>query len=172
MKRKYREIYQALVSHHVDDAYRYFCRWGLSPAEAEDCVQESFLQAWKSIKTYREEASPRVWLLSICRRVAWRSSQARRKEFALREEAQHEPPAQREDGFAAAEQRDGLRLIATQMEKLSDAHQEVLYLHYLHELTEPEIARLLGIPKGTVHGRLRVARKQLRIHCQSAQRGS
>ena len=144
--------------------YRYFLRWRFSTSEAEELTQESYLQAWKSIESFRQEQSAKAWLLSIARRVAWRHTQNRiykheRSGFAAQELL---AMIDEKESVLGPDQYDEIKLTLQVLDGLSDHHQEVLHLHYLQELSEREIAEVLQIPQNTVHSRLRVARKKYR----------
>lgn len=164
---KNRKLYNQWVRQYAGDVRRYFGTWGLSRTEVDDLTQEAFLQVWKSMHTFRQETSPKVWLLTICKRLAWKSVKARNPQQVRDIEELYDYLPDPTDNQALLEQRSRLKTIVANLPKLSPNHQEVLLLHYMQELTEPEIAEFLEIPKGTVHSRLRFARQKLRILCQA-----
>lgn len=61
------------------------------------------------------------------------------------------------------EKRERRRLVHAVLASLSDDHREVVVLMDLEERAAPEVARLLGIPEGTVRSRLRLARQAFRV---------
>ncbi len=161
MRSQFESLYHQMVQDHTPSVYRYLLRWGFSPSEAEEATQESYLQAWKSIGSFRKEQSARAWLLSIARRVAWRYTQSRVYQHERSGFQSEEILAMidKKESALGPDQYDEIKLTLQVLASLSDNHQEVLHLRYLQELSEREIADVLQIPQNTVHSRLRVARK-------------
>jgi RNA polymerase sigma-70 factor (ECF subfamily) len=79
-------------------------------AEMEDLIQESFIEVFKSLRSYRGEAQLATWIDRIAVRVAF-AWLTRRRSRAVRLEAVPEIPA----GDASAEQRAALRQAARRM---------------------------------------------------------
>lgn len=160
------QLYEQLVERHATDVYHYFHHWGYSRAEVHDLSQEAFLEAWKSLSSYRGDSSLKVWMLTICKRIAWRRARDHAKSKELLTETFFESIHPSVDGQRVLEQKALLRAIAQHLPRLKEAQREVLYLFYHQELSEREISELLGTPQGTIHSRLHNARKQLRLYCQ------
>jgi RNA polymerase sigma-70 factor (ECF subfamily) len=73
--------YEALVRAYSDDLYRYgvwLCR---DPNIAEDLVQETFLRAWRSLESLKDQGAAKSWLITILRRENARRFE--RKQFDL-----------------------------------------------------------------------------------------
>lgn len=127
--------------------------------EAEDIVQETFLQAWKSFHRFQSGTNCRAWLFKILFHVL---SHHRRKWFRMRQ-----PTAQDEElmGQMIAEppvpehlsDEDVLKAVA----KLPERYRRILVLAYVQELSYKEVAMIAGIPIGTVMSRLSRGRKLL-----------
>ena len=77
------ELYHMMVNEYTPSVYKYFCSCRLSPVEAEDLTQETFLEAWKSLPGFRRESSPKTWLIKISRRIVWRYIKNRKKKQEL-----------------------------------------------------------------------------------------
>ncbi len=134
------------------------------PAEAEDITQEVFIAALHALDSYRGDSAFKTWLFSItvnlCRR-RWRQRQARERlkqalqsVFALL----HGSPASSEEIVIRRENKAELwKAVHT----LGEKYQLPLTLFYGQELSVAEIARVLGIPVGTVLSRLHTARERL-----------
>lgn len=120
--------------------------------EAEDVVQETFLAAFRG--RYRGESTVRTWLVGITVKQAALMRRKRRPWPPPPEVLGRSPDAQ-----AAIDARMDL---TTMLEKLSEEHREVLVLRELEGCSYEEIARILGIPPGTVESRLHRARARLR----------
>lgn len=157
-------LYHRMVQEYTPSIYNYFCSWRLSPEEAEDLTQETFLEAWKSLRSFRHESAPKTWLIKIGRRVVWKYTQRRskRKEHATGDIALATTFHAQEAFYQEQERRGQIQLILSTLSSLSQEHQEMLHLHYLQGLTEQEMAEVLAMSRHTIHSRLGVARKSFR----------
>ncbi|MHB1155598.1 MAG: RNA polymerase sigma factor [Phycisphaerales bacterium] len=124
--------------------------------EAEDVVQETFLAAFRG--RYRGESTVRTWLVGITVKQA---ALARRKKRPWLRLSTMPPEVSGSSPHAQAATDAGMDL-TTMLEKLSEEHREVLVLRELEGCGYEEIARILGVPQGTVESRLHRARARLR----------
>ncbi|MCA9288857.1 MAG: sigma-70 family RNA polymerase sigma factor, partial [Phycisphaerales bacterium] len=124
-------------------------RAGLSGAEAEDSVQEIFVEIWKSAGRYRPE---------IASETAFVATIARRRLIDARRRKTRRPPSQvlHEDAATAAPISDRAEVAqeadrATRaLERLSAEQQRVLRLSVFEGLSHEKIATATGLPLGTV----------------------
>lgn len=133
-------------------------------SEAEDLLQEVFLQAWRQAATFNpERGSPEAWVITITRSRAidkLRSMRRREKEVPSGERMDATGAGGRvESGAARSEAR-----VAVQdaLAGLPEAQRQVLELAYFDGLTQSEIAARLGEPLGTVKTRMRAGLERLR----------
>lgn len=147
--------FHALYRAHFGLLWSVTGQFGLSAAEREDAVQDVWLAAYRRLHTLDPSASPKAWLCSIARRIAWRhrrtAMRARRRRAVIGREPQAEVPRPDRLYAAAARAREALA-------GLGAAQRLVLVLSHVHGLTAPEIATALSIPLNTVYSRLRLAR--------------
>lgn len=125
-------------------------------AEAEDLVQEVFIQVWRQAARYDPgRGSPEAWLCTIARS---RALDRLRRRAARREEPGDPPPA------SASERPRPEEVLAVRkaLEGLSRDQRAALELAYYEGLTQTEIANRLGQPLGTVKTRMRTALMRLR----------
>lgn len=124
-------------------------RWFQDPGEAEDAVQEVFLELWRSAARFRAEvAAEQTFVAMVARRrlIDRRRRLSRRERYERVEEELPEPttepvdPARSEDVAAAV----------SALETLSRDQQRVLRLAIYEGLTHREIATRTGLPLGTV----------------------
>ncbi|MBK3495946.1 sigma-70 family RNA polymerase sigma factor [Viridibacillus sp. YIM B01967] len=54
---------------YKNDIYQ-FLHYRIGTNEAEDCVQEVFIKAYRSYETFQQKSSPKTWLFSIAHHVA------------------------------------------------------------------------------------------------------
>lgn len=116
-------------------------------AGAEDIAQEAFLSAVRALDRFDRRRPFPPWLhrIVVNRAIDWTRMRAARPEWATAVLPEHATPV--EDG----PDRDVLAILA----ELDPEHRAVIVLRYVHDLTPGEIARALGVPRGTVNSRLR-----------------
>lgn len=133
------------------------------PEEAEDAAQEVFVAVYRSLPSFRGEASFFSWLyritVSVCGR--FREKRSRTQVLPL-EEASDLPTAEREDPWVVLAKRKRQRQVRAAIASLSPPYREVVILRHFHDLSYREIAAALKIPVGTVMSRLSAARAKLR----------
>lgn len=132
----------------------------LPGSEAEEAVQEALVRAWRQREACRTPAAPQSWLLQITRNEARRLLQQRALRSS-RELVEPEPcDAGSEDERLAGA---ALRVsVEHAVARLDEMDRRVLSLRYDEDLTQPEVARRLGMAEGTVKIRLHRARRSLR----------
>lgn len=129
--------------------------------DAEDCVQDAYLRAFKVFERFRG-GDGRAWLLTIVRNVCY--TRLRRRGAQVEDafdESLHgiEPETAGTGDRLRAEV--GAELLQGAMEAIPEAMREVIVLHDLEGLPYKEIAQVIGAPIGTVMSRLARARKHL-----------
>ena len=128
---------------------------------AQDVVQETLVQIWRSLPSYKPQGSFRAWLLKILVNQARR--QYRRKRVpTVRLDAASEMPSSSGNPDDAAQQQEQHEQVREALELLTNDHREVLILRYFSELTVPEIAQALSCREGTVKSRLSRAQSRLK----------
>ena len=140
-------------------------------AEAEDALQEAYLQAYQAIGGWREEAKLSTWLARIVANEALMRlrKQARRAEIVPLQssatlEGLNEIPDANMNKIPEreAERLEMRRLLEAQIDLLPDDYRAVFMLRAVEELSVEETAKVLGIPAPTVRSRLFRARSLLR----------
>ncbi|HEV3474359.1 MAG TPA: sigma-70 family RNA polymerase sigma factor [Actinomycetota bacterium] len=154
--------YEALVRRYQDVAVR-AAYVVTGPDEAEDAAQEAFVKAYRALARFQPDAPFRPWLLQIVTNEARnrRRASGRRVALALRAAADDPGDAAPSPESAALEDEAHRRLVKT-LNDMAERDRELIACRYFLELTEPEIAQALGIPRGTVKSRLSRAMARLR----------
>jgi RNA polymerase sigma-70 factor (ECF subfamily) len=147
----------------MDDAYtlaRYLLR---DEHDAQDVVQEAYLRAWRYFATFRG-GDERAWLLTIVRNCCYTWRQSRRAtQFVLYEENSHGADHSARNAADASAIGDSEREhLSSALNGLAPEFREVVVLRELEGLSYQEIARITGVPIGTVMSRLARARERLR----------
>lgn len=148
--------YEALVNALHTDIYRYAYWLVKDKAIAEDIVQETFLRAWKSLDSLKDEKAAKSWLITILRRENARRFE--RKQFDL---VDMDDVSLADTGLSNETQIEH-RELRQLMAGLSDEYREPLMLQILLGYSGDEIAEQLDLNKNTVMTRLFRARNQLK----------
>ncbi len=133
---------------------------------AAEVVLDVFLQVWRRAATYRpEQARVSTWLTAIARHRAidvLRQQSARPEAHSVdwEQAADRAAPGARDLEEQAELSLERQRIRAA-LAALPAAQREVLALAYFHGYTHQQLAKLLGLPLGTVKTRLRLAMQKL-----------
>jgi RNA polymerase sigma-70 factor (ECF subfamily) len=131
-------------------------RWLSDEHDAQDAAQEALVRAWRHWSSRWGDA-PEAWVRTIARRAALRVGGRRGRERAS-------PHAQPLAVEAPPEPDDGELpiLVAQALSELPAPDRLLLRLRYERDLTQRQIAELLGMPEGTVKVRLHRLRNRVR----------
>jgi RNA polymerase sigma-70 factor (ECF subfamily) len=163
--------FEALMRRHNRALFRTARAILRDDAEAEDALQEAYLQAYRAIGTYRAEAKLSTWLARIVANEALMRvrKRARRAEIVpmqagVSETEINEIPDDNmnETPERSAQRTEMRRLLEAQIDALPDDYRVVFVLRAVQELSVEETAEALGIPQATVRTRLFRARSLLR----------
>lgn len=154
------DSFEAIALPHLNDLFRAARHTLGDTAEAEDIVQETYLQAWKSFHRFEPGTNIRGWLFKIMfhvmdhhrrkwLRLKWKSDSDEVLLETLTYEPETPPQVTDEDVLAA-------------LEKLPQNFRAVVLLADVEEFAYKEIAEMLNVPIGTVMSRLNRGRKLLR----------
>ena len=155
------EIFETEAMQHLDDLYRTARRLTRSETDAEDLVQETFMQAWKSFDHYEPGTNCRAWLYKI---LFNKYDHYRRKKYT---QAKYIQEADDLTFLTAAftppipERLTDTEVIDA-LERLPEHYRAVVILADLQEFDYKEVAAILDIPIGTVMSRLSRGRAQLK----------
>jgi RNA polymerase sigma-70 factor (ECF subfamily) len=131
------------------------------PELAEECVQDVFVALWRNASRYDPaRALVSTWLCGIARNKALDAVRRRQRRPVPTEGVELEGTASDSADLAVAAA-DAVR-VAEAMAALPPAQFEVLQLAHFEGLTQAEIAERLGLPLGTVKGRMRLALERMR----------
>ncbi len=137
------------------------------PAIAEDVTQEAFLSVWRSGARFdAARGSVRTWTLGIVRNRAidaLRRAAGSAPKLNLDDEAVLE--ARPSDDFTDSEaiRRETSRRVRGALQELPSEQSEVIGLAYFGGFSHSEIAEMLGMPLGTVKGRMRLGLEKIRV---------
>ena len=159
---KRRQLYETWVREYGGELYAFAFRLCGNAAQAEDMVQETYYEAWRSMKTLRDPAKARAWLYRILRfrHAHWRRDSGRRVQprasFSQIESILAAPQESVEDALA------GREALQKALDSLEDRFKEPFLMVFQQGLTCRETAEALEVPLGTVLSRIHRARTTLR----------
>jgi RNA polymerase sigma-70 factor (ECF subfamily) len=140
-------------------------------AEAEDALQEAYLQAYRAIGSFRGEAKLSTWLARIVANEALMQSRKRARRAEIVPLKPGTPDGELDDipdgnidetPERSAQRVEMRRLLEAQIDSLPDDYRVVFVLRAVEEMSVEETAEALGIPAATVRTRLFRARGLLR----------
>lgn len=135
-------------------------RYVRDPSAADDVVQEALLRGWRRRESCKTPETPLPWLLAITRNEALRygARPQHASEIAVEDPAAWDAAPNSGEGDPVVERLSVQAAVA----RLADPDRRLLRMRYENDLTQPEIARRLGVPEGTVKVRLHRLRHHLR----------
>ena len=128
--------------------------------EAYDIVQETFIRGIRETRLFDPDFRVKAWLFRVAKNLCLNQLRNTSRRAAI---LQANPVPDRQEAEQWKHLFDGeqsIRMMTT-LDKLNDAHKEILVLRYYDELSYTEIAQVLDIKLGTVMSRLSRARQKL-----------
>ncbi len=158
--------FEAEALPHLDTLYRVALRFAGDHARAEDLVQDTMLKAFRAWKTYTQGTNARAWLLTILRNTFINEYRKEsRQPTAVALDAVDPLAIYRAVGHTDPEGRFFDRIIDDRVwaaiDALPEDFREVIVLSDVEGMAYGDIARMVGVPLGTVKSRLFRARRQL-----------
>ena len=163
--------YGQLVARHDKRVYALVARvlgTGATADDVDDVAQEVFVQAWRVLPKFRQEAQFSTWLYRIATNMAikeWHRIKRRAQTVSeeelpvtVREALAEQSPGPAD--LAELKARDGA--LRTAIDRLPEKQRTVILLHYFEDYTCEDIGSLLGCSVGTVWSRLHYGCRKLR----------
>ncbi|MGH2817167.1 MAG: RNA polymerase sigma factor [Actinomycetota bacterium] len=137
--------------------------------DAEDAAQSAFIKAYYALGRFRSDAPFRPWLLKIVANEALnrRRSAGRREGLRLRLEEDRPREDAAPSPEAAVLAGEPRRVLVEALNSLKEDERRVIALRYFLDLSEKEMAAVMGVAKGTVKSRLSRAMKKLRANLEA-----
>jgi RNA polymerase sigma-70 factor, ECF subfamily len=166
VERRDPRAFEVLYDRHAGAAYSLAHRIIGNRRGAEDVVQEAFFSVWRSAGGYDPaRGSVRAWALTVVRNRAidaLRRGGARAPDLAADDEAALEARPAAELTEAEAIRRDTARRLRAALDTLPSDQSQAIKLAYFGGFSQTEIAEIVGVPLGTVKGRMRLGLEKLR----------
>ena len=160
------EAFEVLFDRHGGAAYSLAYRVVGERSAAEDVTQEAFISVWRSGARFdHARGSVRAWLLSIVRNRAidtLRAGAGKAPKLNFDDEAILERRPAEERTEEEAIRHETATEIRGVLEELPGEQSKVIELAYFGGFSQSEIAGMLGLPLGTVKGRMRLGLRKIR----------
>jgi RNA polymerase sigma-70 factor (ECF subfamily) len=159
------DAFAALYDRHAGLALGVVRRILGDSGEAEEVLQETFLQVWREAGRYDgNRATPRGWIVMIARsraldRLRSAAASVRREEGVAREEGlRFAAPV----GSCRLERLEARRRVTLALSRLPKEQREVIELAFYRGLSHSQIANHLQAPLGTVKSRVLLGMRKLK----------
>ena len=170
------DAFEQVARRHAPRLFRFALRLTGSREEAEDLVQETLLRALPALKRFEGRARLSTYLLralsnlwknrlrakSRSRLVEWFRAARRNPSRPEEDEAEFVPVDQAPSPLERLEANERTEEVRQAVSKLEPNRRLALLLREVEDLSYEEIARMTGVPVGTVRSRLARARDDLR----------
>ena len=160
------QAFEVFYDRHGGAAFSLAYRIVGDRSSAEDVAQEAFLSIWRSGARYdRTRGGVRAWTLGIVRNRAidaLRRNAGKAPKLAYDDDAVLESRPSEEYTDDQALQRDEARQVRGALRELPEDQAKVIQLAFFGGFSHSEIAGMLGMPLGTVKGRMRLGMEKIR----------
>jgi RNA polymerase sigma-70 factor (ECF subfamily) len=147
---------------HGDFVWASLQRMGVRDADLQDQFQEVFIVVHRRLPDFEGRSTLTTWLFGICLRVVagYRRKLARRKEQVVESLPEFADEGIEHDPERAAERKQARAILETILDAMDVDKRAVLVMFEVESMSCEDIARLLGVPVGTVYSRMHAARAQ------------
>jgi len=149
--------FERLYREHAGRVYGLCLRMTRDPAMAEDCTQETFINAWKALARFETRSSLATWLHRIAVNVAL----AKRRRVSFVESSTDDNDEGIESDWTLETPLE-VNEIEAAIEGLPEGARDVLVLNAIYGYSHGEAAQMLGVAEGTCKAQLHRARSLLR----------
>ena len=150
-----------LFTRHFAGVHRFF-KNKVDADALEDLVQQSFMACVEGRERFRQDSKFKTYLFGVAHNVLrdhYRKSRKRTEPFDLDRETAADLAAGPSTLFGKRREE---RLLLEALRRIPVSSQIVLELYYWEEMSASQTAAVLGLPEGTVRGRVRRAKQLLR----------
>jgi len=164
------DAFGELVHRYQDRLYSAVVHIVRCRAEAEDVVQEAFIQAYVKLQTFKHNSRFYTWLYRIAVNVSISHRRRKRIELSVeqgRDATGDEPLDMAPSPSEPLELDERKQRLQRAMGRLTEEHRAIIVLRHMEEFSYEEIADILEISVGTVRSRLHRARAQLLVHLKT-----
>jgi RNA polymerase sigma-70 factor, ECF subfamily len=162
--------YGELVERFQDRLYNAMLHITGSHDDAEDVVQDTFVQAYLKLATFQGNSQFFTWLYRIAFNNALSRQRRRRGDLSIeqsREITGSDPEDRQESPDEPLLREERVAQVTLALQQLTDEHRRILVMREMQEMSYEDIAEVLEINIGTVRSRLSRARNQLKLQLEA-----
>lgn len=148
--------FETLYRMHIDKIYGLCLRMTGNVAEAEDCTQDAFIQAWSKLDKFRGQSAFGTWLHSVAVNTVLGRMRKSKREHDRIQAANEVVPVS-----GSISDSGGLRDLEEAMNRLPSGARHVFVLHAVYGYSHLETGDMLGIAAGTSKAQLHRAKRLL-----------
>jgi len=160
-----RDAFRMLASQHGERLYHAGLALCRDHSDAQDLVQETFVEALRSAPRFEGRSVPYTWLYGILRRRFLRGYRKKARFFRILPLIGREAQASRSEEISEAG--GSLDPLMAAVTRLPAKYREILFLRYIENRRIAEIAALTSVAEGTVKSRIHHALRRLRMIIES-----
>jgi len=160
-----RQAFALLFAYFFPRVKAYLLKAGASSTIAEELAQETMLRVWRKASTFDPDAgAASTWIFVIARNL--RIDRLRGERGGYVDVDPSDEPDAPPTGEMVAIMNERKERVRQALGALSEEQAQIVRLFYFEEQPHSEIARVLGIPLGTVKSRVRLAVECLRAQLE------
>lgn len=166
--------FERLYDTHSSTLYALLLRMLGSPEDAQEVLQETFVQIWNRAAMFdASRGSEIAWLISIARsrgidRMRSRRLRGEREQEATREISARTSFVSKDEASELAIANEQQKVVRAALSELPESQRIALELAYFEGLSQTEIATKLNEPLGTIKTRMQLGMKKLRERLREA----
>ncbi len=149
------DAFDYIVDGLSGNALRFAVHFIKNIADAEDAVQEAFVQSWKNLNSLKNPEAFQSWFFTILNNIC-KKSVKNRQNVELKTDIECEKSSQ------ALKHAENQGEIFKYLAELTEIQQKAIILRDVEDFSYAEISTILNIPQGTVKSRISCARDRLR----------
>jgi RNA polymerase sigma-70 factor (ECF subfamily) len=161
-----RQAFAVLFAYYFPRVKAYLLRVGAPSNASEELAQETMLRVWRKAESYDPDAAAAsTWIFVIARnlRIDWLRGERNADRHTPDPSEEPDAPA---TGEAIAILQERSARVRQALGALSAEQARIIELFYFDDHPHSEIARMLGVPLGTVKSRIRLAVQRLRVELE------
>lgn len=157
-----------LVEYYKDLVFTICMRITKNAEDAEECAQDTFLKAFRSLESFRQEAKFSTWIF----RIAYNTAISKGRKLKLDtvdsddRQAQNISFSDTESGLSKLGGEERKFFIQKAISQLSGEDANLVHLYYYQEMSIAEIHEVTGIDSTNIKVKLHRARKKLQDSLQ------
>ncbi len=142
-----KDAFQELYELTYKPLYAFLLSYTLNREDAQDLLQDTFIQILKNCHQYQEQGNPMAWMMKIAKNLFLTKCRKEKPESLNLEEVEYDL------GFDSMANVDNRMVLEKMFQILPEEDRNLIIMHDVSGLKHREIAEMMGMPLGTVLAR-------------------